>query len=309
MLGKRWPLILSAFATVLCSCGPMPAVHGPGTGVGQHAVGNPGGSVSGTPARAGYASGTATFKDGSPIPSFKIRVAGPINLVDGDGANGQYSVPLGASSDAMVYSIRGTVDLMYHGKKWQLPLWPKDNLADDGAENGFRGETRPGVTRDFVLNMSGPVNPYQLKDAPEFIFGSDRGFRYGGELCLSAAYGNTEEDYNGGLKTSVAHLYPPESTIALTLDPVDKRVDGLPGVRIERTFAIGPTASPYMFGIPYCAYTATAVLKEPNGTSHPLRLSLTAKGIGDFGSSVPLEWEPWGSSGEYRNVPKIYMIQ
>ncbi len=300
------PLVAVLVLLCLDSCDNPPPRIGQ-TGLGNAASGGPAGPAGGSSARSGYATGTAVFEDGTPIPQFKVRVAGLLNIVDGVGENGQFSFPL-KTQDALICTCTAKTTLDYHGKKYTLPLWPKDNLADDGRSNGFRQETDKGITRDLVLKMSGPMSPYDEKSAPESDRTSDRTARYGGSITLDWSQGSTAEDFNGGLKTGLSHRYPAGSIITLTLDPTDKRVDDLPGTKIERTMDASISTGINEFGIPLCAYNATATLKEPNGTVHPLRISLTATAITDFTPSVALECEPWGDEGEYLKAARLYFI-
>ncbi len=274
--------------------------------------------------RAGYIIGRAVLEDGTPVPQFHITAAGfngkfdsflnnkldgpqirksQTTLVKGDGANGRYAIPV--TDEALFYQIRCQAAFKFHGVDYMLDLWPTDNLVDDTSEGSFRGYSKGGIVRDFVLKMDGALRPgHKAALYPDHrtnldYVASEATAYFGGEIYCDCAYG-ANYLYND---------FPAGSIVTLTLTSTGPRVDGLPARTITRS---SPAAySLHFFGIPFAAYTASAQITEPNGTIHPVRISEKFPlGSGfTWQASAPVEWAPLASNPSIIVATTIYLTK
>ncbi len=251
--------------------------------------------------------GRAVFEDGRPIPKFTVRVLGydgEANLFAGslpslgqeEGRAGEYSVLTTDTINhkkpvkGLVCGVTATAKINYKGHEYDYELHPIDGMIDGTDKNAFRGESGKGVTRDFVMKMSGVRRGCDSTEQSETLY---RNAMYGGRISVDCTqstgrYPSVED------ATSLTKLFSPDSIIELKLEPTGPLLDGSSGEIIVRQFPLGKTYGNwhdhFLRSIPVGEYTATATLTEGQGAAIPLRLKLAFNG--PLQASATILWAP-----------------
>lgn len=241
--------------------------------------------------RRGYVIGRAIFSDGRPVPSFKVQALGfdgQVNLFPGStpslgstvGKNGRYALRTldtfrqKKPVSALVVSVQASTKIRYAGRDYTLYLKPLDGLRDGSGKGDFRGNSGPGVVRDFVVAISGVKPQFRLYNQDENEGPNEGSTFYGAQLTLNLSFA----EVNGRPLSDIA---PRGSTLEVTLVPEGALLDGSRGQTQVRRVRIGP--APYYFylrNIPIGAYSVSAKLKTPNGETWNLRGSTTRESYG-----------------------------
>jgi hypothetical protein len=223
------------------------------------------------------------------------------NLGTVTGRNGRYEIRTTSEFDrtkpvrALVISVYSDALLSYNGRAYRLPMHPTDGKPDGSGKGAFRGDSAKGVVRDFVLKIHGPKRGYEKNPPPADTLTnelSDRSF--------GAFYGGTVAFSFHALQGGVTGPFPiAGSILTLTFTPFGSLIDGSAGKTIIRRAEIeaegvGGYYTRYFRDLPLGDYTATAVLTQADGSSHPLRLRVLG---GDWQSPAPVVFHPFELSG------------
>lgn len=238
--------------------------------------------------RRGYVIGRATYPDGRPVSAFDVRVMGYDGQVNvfagstpslgwGQGQNGRYAI---RTTDTfkhkkpvagLVVGVHAETKLQYRGGTYKMQLHPADGLRDGGNKGEFRGNSGPGVVRDFILKIQGGKPQFKQYDQSESSNSPDNGYHFYGATLALDLYVLEAGSAGPTLKESA----PPGSTLVVTLVPQGALLDGSQGQTLRRTVRLGQVANYnfYLYNIPIGAYSATVDLITPDGSTWNLRSS------------------------------------
>jgi hypothetical protein len=167
-------------------------------------------------------------------------------------------------------------------------LHPIDGKPDGTPTGGFKGQSGPGLVRDFVLKMSGVRIGYESYKTPEVSYEDDGTMMnsfYGGTVNVTTIYG----------MGVLANKNPEGSVVTLTFTPLGPLMDGTPAQTLTRSYTFtdkGLNDSFVIRNIPLGAYTATATLTAPGGTTVPMKFKKTPYGEETTTSQV-IEFAPY----------------
>ena len=185
------------------------------------------------------------------------------------------SVPVGGGSFAVpvppgAYRATAYSTYTFNGKTYHFPL----ELTTEPAQYDYKGlqleKLRSGIVRSFVLKLTGPKKG-ETEGSEGYTETTYKYAYYGGRVDLYAgeAEGNTQP---------LRDAYPAESRVLVTLTPL-QMVDGSPGETVRMDLPLGDDGK-WTFnrrGVKPGSYTATALLRTPDGADVPLRVSLTGR--------------------------------
>lgn len=222
--------------------------------------------------RPGYVMGRAVFPDGRPVPEFTVTVGGfdgeSVFSVNGGvptvgyitAQNGSYAVqPTDSFShkkpvNAMVVSVNAKSKVVYNGKTYQMDLHPLDGKLTWRDAAGNAPYVAAGLTRDFVLKISGLQPGHD--DTSDYL----RRFAY---------YGATI-DLNSWVEGKrLQDQVPATARMVFTLTPQGPLLDGSVGQTLTRDLPISAlgTEAGRILDIPIGIYSVQAQVVNGGATS------------------------------------------
>ncbi len=257
--------------------------------------------------RPRYVVGRAAFPDGRPIPEFNVTVLGFDGVTAQTGGkgflpwlgqgtfhDGVYAVETrntfshDKAVDGLVVNVKAQAIVVYHDKKYLLPLHPADGLWnwESGKEKGR--ESKNGLARDFVLKISGlkPGNE-DLSDVVKKSALDNPNNYYG--ACLDL------DDWDQG--NTLRMKLPGEGRLVVTLVPQGPLLDGSAGKPLTRELplkALGTDAG-HILDLPVGPYRVQAKIVD-KGVDTPLLVQITW-GDKAWTEAVTVDFPPFTLSG------------
>ena len=279
--------------------------------------------------RPGYVIGRAVFEDGRPIPQFTAWVAGydgQVNLFAGtvpslgtvEASNGRYAIQT-KDTFKHVRPVTGTVigvhavaKIPYRNQNYLLEMYPLDGKTNGPDKGDFRGNSGPGVVRDFVLKMRGLRPGYSANEETETRY--SHAF-YGGAVTLDGQV-SSKPDVIFEDATALSQAFK-EGSVEVTLTPDGPLLDGTTGLTITSSTPVGALRLGgnwrlrVIRNIPLGVYTATARLVLPSGEAHALRVRGDIRSTSHWQPSLSVTWTPWRNSGlaDMLTSPTLYVGQ
>jgi len=250
-----------------CDRQEKPAEKGKSSEKQEGAVGGAGAPVlTASISKAGTISGIITDSRGKPIKGGRatVTLAGK-TLAGGERAgytvtadeNGAYSadVPDG------IYRIWAELRVEFNGRTFKLPLHPADGKDSDAPHN-----SKPGVVKNFVWKLTGPV-PGKEPGSYWSNYGQSV-FVFDAETSLA----NPEK--------KLAKKYP-GATVVVKMIPKGSLADGSQGQALMFKMPVEATQfgtdQARLWDIPLADYMVFAVLTTKDGKEKPLQISTAAR--------------------------------
>ena len=255
------------------------------------------GSTAGA-ARPGYVTGHASFADGRPIPLFDVSVggydAGSDNGVT-DGASGSVGSDTGHDGayaiqtvdslshtkpvNALVVQVSAQTKVDYKGQTFTMDLCPLDGKGDLRDAQGNGTFSAPGITRDFVLKISG------LIPGKDDTTDSTRQNAYYGQRISVSDWDVTGPTLRGDEFK--------DGTLTFTLTPQGPLLDGSTGQTVTRQLPVSAlgTEAAYLLDVPIGTYSVQAQVAK-GGAVTPLSMHW-AEGDQTYMPSVTLNPQPY----------------
>ena len=231
-------------------------------------------------ASGGTIAGKVSTADGRPLEGVQVSYDGwPDGALGTMQGNGRIASPASGHVDAKdgryeikvppgQYTTEATATVKWHDKEYTFQLEPAEAGVDESARAAVTADK--GLARDYVWKMTG-TRPG--KDPSYLGSGWDTAV-YGASIGIALDAWDTE---NYRPSQPIFEEADKPSAIELTLAPKGKLIDGSEGKTITQTVQIAENGH-YGFGlrgIPVGDYACVAKLVKPDGTTSPLRVSLT----------------------------------
>ncbi len=227
-----------------------------------------------------YVQGRVMTMGGRPLSGVEVGIYGTTARGDRTrfeaftNANGTYSqrVPDG------IYGVSAYYKTKYNGKNYNFTLHPED------GKTGINLDAVPGIVKNFRWKISGLKPGETVGEAGSH---TETTKFYGGYVYVTS-------QEQGTLESPI--YFPAGSALVMTMTPRAKLIDGSIGKpktfsrRFDKNIESG--ISWHLSDIPVGMYTLTAQLKQPDGTTQPLRLKKSLGFNDAYTPSINVDFEP-----------------
>ena len=276
--------------------------------------------------RPGHVIGRAVFEDGRPVPKFTAWVAGydgQVNVFPGtvpslgtvEAAGGQYAIQTKDTFKherpvaGTVVGVHAVAHIVFRGQNYDLEMHPLDGKTNGTDKGDFRGNSGPGVVRDFVLRMRGVRPGYSAAEDTQtrypYVY-------YGGVVNLDGFF-SSKPGVGYEDATSLSQAFK-EGNVEVTLTPDGPLLDGSIGQPIVSStpvaaFKLGGNWKLRMIrNVPLGIYTATARIVLPGGESRPLVMRPDIRSATQRTPGLSLNFAPSRFTGLISS-PTLYLSQ
>jgi hypothetical protein len=248
-------------------------------------------------AAGGTIAGSGKTSDGRPIEKFEVSYDGwPEGALGTMNASGRISSPAQGKVEGKAgqyeirlppgqYTTEAMAIVQWHDRPYHFQLETADG-SDDKARATLSATT--GIKRDYVWKLTGPRRG---RDVGYEGSGWERNV-HGATIYFYADEVERADRKPVGLPLRESN---PDDSIEFTLVPKGKLIDGSEGKTVVEKVEISRAGkySAGIRGIPTGDYTLSAKLVKKDGSTEPLRVSLTqGKWSKDSMTTYTMPWQP-----------------